>query len=272
MTRLSNVPVASAPSFADKTACNRWIRRGMADAQPPAPGWAKHLYSTELSPCSYLPGRMERRLVALVEPEDPPGLVDLLSEAGFRRSQQALYKPACPGCRACVPVRIVVEAFAPGRTDRKVLKRNADLVAEERPALATDEQFELFKRYLAARHDDGGMAQMERSAYADMIESGVHGTMLVEFRDAGGRLVGVSLTDRIGSGLSGVYKFFEPEEERRSLGTFIILWHVGRCAELGLPYVYLGYWIRDCRKMAYKVRFAPLEALDGADWRPLAAG
>lgn len=245
---------------------------GMADAQSPRPSWGKHLYSTELAPCPYLPDRQERRLVALVEPGDPPALVDLLSEAGFRRSQQALYKPACPGCRACVPVRIVVAGFTPGRSDRKLLKRNADLAATECPAVATTEQFELFRRYLSARHDDGGMALMERAAYTDMVEGGVHGTMLVEFRDAAGRLVGVSLTDRIGSGLSGVYKFFDPDQERRSLGTCIILWHVRRARELGLPYVYLGYWVRDCRKMAYKSRFRPLEALDGAEWRPLADG
>jgi arginine-tRNA-protein transferase len=244
----------------------------MDNGQPPRASWGKHFYSTELAPCPYLPGRQERRLVALVEPDDPPALVDLLSEAGFRRSQQALYKPACPGCRACVPVRIVVAGFAPGRTDRKLLKRNADIVATEHPALATTEQFELFRRYLQARHDDGGMALMERDAYTDMVESGIHGTSLVEFRDGLGRLVGVSLTDRIGSGLSGVYKFFNPEDAHRSLGTFIILWHVRRAAELGLPYVYLGYWIRDCRKMAYKARFMPLEALDGAEWRPLVLG
>ena len=110
---------------------------------------------------------------------------------------------------------------------------------------------------------------MEFEAYAEMVGSAIGRTALVEFRDATGRLVGVSLTDRIASGLSGVYKFFEPREERRSLGTFIILWHVHRAAELGLAYVYLGYWIRDCRKMAYKARFAPLERLDGSAWRPL---
>lgn len=241
----------------------------MAEAEPSPESWSKHLYSTELAPCPYLPDRQERRLVALVEPGDPPALVDLLSEAGFRRSQQALYKPACTGCRACVPVRIVVDGFVPRRTDRKVLNRNADVFANECPPVATAEQFELFKRYLAARHDDGGMAAMARDAYDDMVESGVHGTTVVEFRDATGGLVGVSLTDRIATGLSGVYKFFEPELERRSLGTFIILWHIRRAAELGLPYVYLGYWVRDCRKMTYKSRFTPLEALVGPEWRPL---
>ncbi|HET6468550.1 MAG TPA: arginyltransferase, partial [Geminicoccaceae bacterium] len=228
----------------------------------------KHFYSTELAPCPYLPGREERRLVALIEPGEPPELVDLLTEAGFRRSQHALYKPVCPGCRACVPVRIVVEGFRPSRTERRILKRNADLAVEERPPEPTHEQFRLFHRYLEGRHEEGGMVQMDERAYGEMVGAAVPGSRLVEFRRDDGRLMGVSLTDRLRSGLSGVYKFFAPDEERRSLGTFIILWHVRRARELGLPYVYLGYWIRDCRKMAYKGRFRPLERLDGDRWRP----
>jgi arginyl-tRNA--protein-N-Asp/Glu arginylyltransferase len=242
----------------------------MADPTAPAGRWRKHLYTTELSPCPYLPGRFERRLVALSEPGEPAGIVDLLTEAGFRRSQQALYKPACPDCRACVPVRIVLRDWRPSRSERKVLHRNADLTATEAQPRATEEQYELFRRYLATRHDDGGMASMSYAAYVEMIELGVAGTVLVEFRDAAGELVGVTLTDRVASGLSGVYKFFAPEQPRRSLGTFIILWHVRRALELGLAYVYLGYWIGDCRKMSYKARFAPLERLDDSEWRPMA--
>jgi arginine-tRNA-protein transferase len=243
----------------------------MAEAVGPQAGWTKHLYGTELAPCPYLPGRRERRLVAMVEPDDPQAMVDLLTAAGFRRSQQALYKPACPDCRACVPVRIVVAGFRPGRAERRIRKRNADLVAEEGPPRATAEQFALFHRYLVARHQDGGMAQMGLSSYVEMVETALACTRLVEFRDSSGRLLGVSLTDRVASGLSGVYKFYAPEETRRSLGTFIILWHVARAQELGLPYVYLGYWIEHCRKMAYKARFSPLERLDGAVWRVMAA-
>jgi arginine-tRNA-protein transferase len=232
---------------------------------------AKHFYSTEPGPCPYLPDRDERRLVALVEPDEPPGLFDLLTEAGFRRSQRALYKPACPGCRACVPVRIVVAGFAPSRSERRILKRNADLAATERPPEPTAEQFELFHRYLEARHEDGGMVQMDERAYAEMVGAAVAGTRLVEFRRPDGSLAAVTLTDRLRSGLSGVYKFFDPTEDRRSLGTFIILWHIAHARELGLPYVYLGYWIEECRKMTYKRRFHPLEQLDGSEWRALPA-
>lgn len=244
----------------------------MAEPAGPRSPAVKHLYTTEVSPCPYLPGQLERRLVALIEPGDPPGLVDLLTEAGFRRSQQALYKPACPQCRACVPVRIVTAGWQASRSERKILNRNADLAAAEVPRRATEEQYRLFSRYLAARHDDGGMASMGFESYAEMVEAGAPGTLLVEFRDAAGGLVGVSLTDRVASGLSGVYKFFAPEQTRRSLGTFIILWHVRRAAELGLAYVYLGYWIGACRKMAYKARFGPLERLDDAEWRPAESG
>lgn len=227
-------------------------------------------YTTDLAPCPYLAHRQERRLVALVETGG--ARLDLLTEAGFRRSQGFLYKPACPGCQACVPVRIVVEEFRPGRGFRKVMRRNADLVWQEMAAESTDEQFALFQRYLRHRHHDGGMVRMDRDAYRDMVEMAPPATRLIEFRDAQGALVGVSLTDWLRSGLSGVYKFFDPDLEPRSLGTFIILWHVERARALGLPYVYLGYWIAQSRKMAYKIRFAPLERLDGAFWRPFQPG
>ncbi len=229
----------------------------------------RRFYATELSPCPYRPGRLERRLVTVLDPLDEAGSLDQLTAAGFRRSQRFLYKPVCPGCRACVPTRIDAARFVPGRTFRKILKRNADLRASERPARATDEQFHLFRRYIRARHGDGGMAEMGWRDYVDMVEEASPATRLVELRAADGRLLAVSLTDYLASGLSGVYKFFEPDEPQRSLGTFVILWHVGRARELGLPYVYLGYWIADCRKMAYKRRFPALEGLCGGQWRPL---
>lgn len=232
-------------------------------------------YSTDLAPCPYLEGEQERRLVAVADPtggsggDGGDGRLDMLTEAGFRRSQNFLYKPVCPDCSACVPVRIDAAAFAPSRNFRRILKRNGDLVAAERPAKATLEQFDLFRRYLLSRHAEGGMTRMGWEAYRDMVEVSGPATRLVEFRDADGRLIGASLTDYIRSGLSGVYKFFDPEQDRRSLGTFIILWHAGRARELGLPYVYLGYWIKQCRKMTYKARFMPLERLDGAAWGPV---
>lgn len=226
-------------------------------------------YSTDLAPCPYLVGRQERRLVALVDAEAGNERLDLLTEAGFRRSQGYLYKPVCPGCRACVPVRIVVAEFRHGRSFRRVIARNRDLSWREMPAIGTDEQYVLFHRYLRHRHQDGGMARMDRQAYAEMVETAPGTTRLVEFRDAAGELAAVSLTDRLRSGLSGVYKFYEPSVPQRSLGSYIILWHVERARELQLPFVYLGYWIAESRKMAYKARFAPMEQLDGPSWLPL---
>lgn len=229
-------------------------------------------YSTDLAPCPYLAGRQERRLVALVDADAGNARLDLLTEAGFRRSQGYLYKPVCPGCRACVPVRIVVDDFRPGRSFRRVLARNADLTGEEAPTIGTDEQFALFHRYLRQRHHDGGMVRMDRQAYNEMVESAPPTTRLIEFRDPAGRLTAVSLTDRLRTGFSGVYKFYEPTVPQRSLGSFVILWHVERARALGLPYVYLGYWIAESRKMSYKSRFAPLERLDGHAWVTFAAG
>lgn len=229
----------------------------------------RRFYATELSPCPYRPGRLERRLVTILDPAEEEVLLDELTAAGFRRSQRFLYKPACPGCRACVPTRIPVARFTPGRNLRKVLKRNADLRPSERPARATDEQFLLFRRYIQTRHGDGGMAEMGWRDFVEMIEEAGRSTRLIELRRDDGRLMAVSLTDYVASGLSGVYKFFEPDEPDRSLGTMTILWHVERARQLGLPYVYLGYWIADCRKMAYKRRFRPLEALEGWRWREL---
>ncbi|MGH6943881.1 MAG: arginyltransferase [Geminicoccaceae bacterium] len=226
-------------------------------------------FSTELAPCPYLEGRRERRLVTVLEGSAADRRHDQLMLAGFRRSQGLAYRPVCPGCQACVPVRIPVAAFRLTRPWRRILRRNADLAAAERRAVATKEQFALFRRYLAGRHAESGMAVMEWDDYRVMIDDSPVDSLLIEWRRADGSLIAASLTDRCASGLSGVYKFFEPEEPHRSLGTQIILWHVQRAREIGLPYVYLGYWIAGSPKMAYKARFHPLEHLTPAGWRPL---
>ena len=231
----------------------------------------KLFFSTELAPCPYLEGRLERRLVTLLEGPDPDRLHDRLMAAGFRRSQGLAYRPACPGCTACVPVRIPVDRFRPSRGWRRIWRQNADLVAVERRAVATREQFALFQRYLESRHGESGMATMGWADFRAMIDDSPVDSRLVEWRRPDGSLIAASLTDRSPSGLSGVYKFFDPDESRRSLGSLIILWHVERAREQGLPYVYLGYWIADSPKMAYKARFQPLEALTPEGWRPLPA-
>ncbi|WGF86956.1 arginyltransferase [Marinivivus vitaminiproducens] len=231
----------------------------------------RSFYTTPLTPCPYLPGHLEQRLVTFLEPGDAGSLLNALNQIGFRRSQSMAYRPICPGCNACVPVRIPVDAFEPGRNLRKVLSRNEAIGWTERPKRITREQFELFHRYLNVRHPEGGMAEMTFGDYARMVEDDPSPGSLVEFREDG-RLIAVSLTDRLNDGLSGVYKFYEPDLERRSLGTFVILWHVSRARQLGLPFVYLGYWIEGSPKMAYKARFRPLERLTRAGWVPFGDG
>ncbi len=222
---------------------------------------------TLAQPCPYLPDRLESKVVTELAGVDAAALHDDLTKVGFRRSHTLAYKPACLGCQACVPVRIRVAGFAPGRSLKRVWRRNADLAASERPPHASREQFELFARYQSSRHADGGMASMGYADYRAMVEETPIDTMIVEFRDESGRLIAVSLTDRLSDGLSGVYKIFDPDDGRRSAGTYIVLWHIERARATGLPYVYLGYWIADSRKMAYKMRFHPIEALGHDGWR-----
>jgi arginine-tRNA-protein transferase len=232
---------------------------------------SRSFYATQPGPCPYLPGRVEQRIVTPFSLDDGPALFDSLNQAGFRRSHGFLYRPACPGCHACVPVRVIVDRFVPSRRFRRVEKRNSDLVATCAPAVSSDEQYDLFKRYLEARHDDGGMARMNRDEYAELVERATAETFIVEFRLAGA-LVAVALTDRLLSGLSGVYTFFDPDLAARSLGTYTILWHIAEAARAGLPFFYLGYWIDGTRKMRYKTQFRPIEQLTATGWRPLPPG
>jgi leucyl-tRNA---protein transferase len=232
-----------------------------------------HLFfSTEPTPCPYLADRLERRLVTVLEGHDPDRLHDRLLRAGFRRSQGYAYRPGCTGCQACVPVRIPVARFVFRRPWRRILRANADLAASERRAVATPEQYALFRRYLEHRHAVSGMAEMTWAEFRAMINDSPVDTVVIEWRRPDGSLIAASLTDRCGSGFSGVYKFFDPGEARRSLGTLIILWHVQRAAELGLPYVYLGYWIAGSATMAYKARFHPLERLTPSGWEAMSTG
>jgi arginine-tRNA-protein transferase len=223
-------------------------------------------YTTAPLPCPYLPGRTERKVVTEITGPDAEPLHDRLSRAGFRRSHNIAYAPVCPGCNACVPIRIPVAQFTADRGLRRVWKANPGVDGTDVPARATAEQYQLFQRYQQARHGDGDMATMSFYDYRAMVEDTPIETFLVEFRDPDESLVGVCLTDRLGDGLSAVYSFFLPEQEKRSLGTFTILWLIERARLLGLPHVYLGYWVRESRKMAYKARFRPSEILVGGRW------
>jgi leucyl-tRNA---protein transferase len=232
-------------------------------------------YLTAPSPCPYLPGRNERKVFTHLVGEKAADLNDLLTHGGFRRSQSIAYRPACDQCRSCVSVRVIANEFRPTRNFRKVLARNADIVGELRTAAPTSEQYSVFRAYLDARHRNGGMADMTVLDYAMMVEDSHVETRIVEYRrriadgdnkGRGGDLLAVALTDVLSDGLSMVYSFFEPGEEQRSLGTFLILDHIARARRMGLPYVYLGYWIDGSRKMDYKARFLPQQRLAPSGW------
>jgi arginine-tRNA-protein transferase len=233
-------------------------------------------YLTAPSPCPYLKGQEERKVFTHLVGERAGELNDLLTHGGFRRSQSIAYRPACETCRACVSVRVVAADFKPSRNMRRVAERNADLIGELRDAFPSSEQYSVFRGYLDARHRDGGMADMTVLDYAMMIEDSHVQTRLVEYRRRGpdaaltqrgvGKLLAVALSDVLSDGLSMVYSFFDPDEGERSLGTFMILDHIGRARAMGLPYVYLGYWVPGSRKMAYKGRFLPQERLMPSGW------
>jgi arginyl-tRNA--protein-N-Asp/Glu arginylyltransferase len=229
-------------------------------------------YTTAPLPCPYLEDRLERKLVTELTGADAEALHDRLSRAGFRRSHNIAYAPVCPGCQACIPIRIDARAFAPNRTQRRIAAANAAVEGFEVPPRATTEQFALFQRYQAARHADGDMAAMGFYDFRAMVEDTPIETSVIEFRDPDDSLVAACLTDKLSDGLSAVYSFFEPKHARRSLGTFMVLWLVRRARALALPHVYLGYWVPESRKMAYKAAFRPVEILWGGQWRRLAEG
>ena len=219
--------------------------------------------------CPYLPNRQETQLFTELIGIDAQRTYQHLSQAGFRRSHHIAYRPACQGCSACVPVRIVVGEFKASRTWRRVLAANRDLVARDVGQTVTDEQYALFKRYVESRHGDGDMAKMTRRDYHNMVVTSPVDTVLFEFRTAGGELIAVCLADRMTDGYSAVYSYFEPSMPKRSLGSFVILWLIERAAAEGMPFVYLGFWVRESPKMEYKSRFRPIEGFGAAGWRPL---
>lgn len=244
----------------------------MTQHQTPTP----QFFLTAPSPCPYLDGQFERKVFTHLVGEKARELNDLLTQGGFRRSQNIAYRPACETCRACVSVRILAGEFTPTRNMRRVLQRNDDLVGFVHDAEPSTEQYSLFRSYLDARHRRGGMSDMTVLDYAMMVEDTHVDTTVVEYRRRGpdtfitgkgeGELIAVALTDRMSDGLSMVYSYYNPDLEDRSLGTFMILDHIARTRAAGLPHVYLGYWVNGSRKMNYKVRFLPQEHLGPKGW------
>ena len=229
-------------------------------------------FVTSPAPCPYLPGKSERKVFTELRGQNADELNEALGRIGFRRSQTVAYRPSCLDCQACVSVRVVASEFKPSSSQKRALKANDDLETSECRPWATDEQYELLRKYLAHRHPGGGMAEMDESDFADMVEHTPVSSFVVEYREPGvgarpGRLLGACLTDVQGDGLSMIYSFYDPEiEDRAGLGNFIILDHIRRAAARGLPYVYLGYWVDGSERMQYKVRYRPLERLTRGGW------
>ena len=232
-------------------------------------------YLTAPSPCPYLPGQEERKVFTHLVGRRARDLNEILTQGGFRRSQNIAYRPACETCRACISVRIIAGEFSPTRSMRRILALNSDVVSAEYPAEPSSEQYSLFRRYLDHRHQKGGMSDMSVLDYAMMVEDTHVNTKIIEYRlkvegdgigRAKGPLIAAALTDKMADGLSMVYSYFDPDMSHRSLGTFMILDHIRKAKDRSLPHVYLGYWVKGSRKMDYKTKFLPQEHLMARGW------
>ncbi len=225
----------------------------------------KSFYSTMVAPCPYVAGRGEAKLAVDISGACAQDWNNVLSRAGFRRSHGVCYIPACPDCDECVSVRIPVFDFQPSKKMRKVLRLNDAESILFTPNIATTEQYGLFSDYLASRHAESDMTEMHFEEYRSMIEDACVDSAIMEVRE-GAKLQAAMLVDVLDDGLSAVYSFFNPEQGRRSLGTFMILKLIEEARKIGLPYVYLGYWIKSVSNMAYKVKFQPLEYFIDGMW------
>jgi len=233
-------------------------------------------YLTTPAPCPYLEGREERKVFTHLVGNRAAEINDMLSQGGFRRSQNIAYRPACETCKSCISVRIIVDEFVSTKSFKRIENANRNLIGEKIIPSPTKEQFALFRDYLDDRHSSGGMAEMTSLDYAMMVEDTHVNTMMLEYRHKRTEdeansvkqppLKAVALTDVLSNGLSMVYSFFDTDPKYKSLGTYMILDHVKMARKMGLPYVYMGYWVNGSPKMEYKTRFRPQEHLSATGW------
>ena len=222
-------------------------------------------YATPVHECSYLPDREAVTVFADPEFRKDTALYSVLSRYGFRRSGQHIYRPRCPACQACVPVRVPVREFKPRRSQRRAWRANQDLQVIAREPLFDEEHFGLYRRYLESRHKGGGMDDPTPEQYMEFLASPWSDTVFYELRLDGG-LLGMTVVDQLEDGLSAVYTFFDPESSRRSLGVFAVLCALAQARRQGLDWLYLGYWIKEARKMSYKTEYQPLEFFRSGHW------
>jgi len=223
-------------------------------------------FATPAHDCSYLPDQQATTMFVDPRAQVDKRLYSQLTALGFRRSGSHYYRPHCEHCNACVPVRLRVEDFSPDRSQRRVMKKNADLSCRMVPASFTERYYDLYARYIEQRHIDGDMYPPSREQFTSFLVEGATDSWFLEILDDD-RLVGLAAIDKLNEGLSAIYTVFEPSYEQRSLGTFAVLWQIEEAQRQGLPYLYLGYWIAECRKMNYKTRFQPIEALRDGHWQ-----
>lgn len=224
-------------------------------------------YKTQPSPCPYLPNRYETKILTNLNDPHAEYLYSGLINIGFRRSQTIAYKPMCQNCHACQSIRIIVQDFFPNKTQKRILKKNQNLYRKIVPPHLKHTHYTLYKSYMNQRHTDEEMAKMTFDDIQAMVEQTTIDTVIVEYyhKDTD-ELQGWVITDLTQNGPSMVYSVFSPAYEKHSLGTYAILNHIDFATELGMPYLYLGYWIQECQKMMYKTNFTPYELLKDMTW------
>ncbi|MGB0468792.1 MAG: arginyltransferase [Pontibacterium sp.] len=225
-----------------------------------------HFYATPEHDCSYLKDRQAKTLFV-----DPQALItkdtySQLSDLGFRRSGGHVYRPHCKDCQACISVRIPTDVFSLTKSQKRVIAKNRDLQVRTLEPQFTQEYYDLYARYIRIRHQDGDMYPPSVDQFSSFLVDGAQNTLFIEFRDPESQLLAIAVCDQLAQGLSPIYTFYEPDEKKRSLGTYAILWQINEAKRRHLQYVYLGYWVRECRKMSYKITFRPIELLLDGHW------